>query len=84
MADFEAPERDAIEQDHPAVEEAGSLDTGIVEVDLEAPEADAVEQSTPVRAPAANGEAGERSLEADDADAAEQAHVVDFDDDEYR
>ncbi len=84
MPDFEAPERDALEQEPPDELEVETLDAGIVEVDLEAPEADAVEQSTPVRTAPPAGETSERSIEADEADAADQAHVVDYDEDEYR
>ncbi len=84
MPDFEAPERDAIEPEEASDTVADSLAAGTVDVDLEAPEADAVEQSTPVRTQRPAAEVSERSIEADDADAADQEHVVEFDEDEYR
>jgi hypothetical protein len=58
------------------------LDRVDTEFDIEAPEADAVEQRLPVYG------VGEPSntlpLEVDPADAAEQARVVEIDDDDYR
>lgn len=87
MADPEAPVEDVLEQEEPAGgpvggaagevpgEEAGQ------ELGDDVPEADAMEQSTPVRAEdALLGESG-LPEGVNEADAAEQAHVVEYDDD---
>lgn len=84
MPDFEAPERDAIEQEEPADDAAELVEGDEVGADLEAPEADAVEQRTPVRTNAGGAATADRPIEADEADAADQAHAVEFDEDEYR
>jgi hypothetical protein len=79
VVDREAPVEDVVEQEQTLGEAAVTESSP----DPEAPEADAVEQHTPVgrsqypierRVPA----------EVDEADAAEQAHVVEGDDDDYR
>jgi hypothetical protein len=54
-----------------------------VRADLEAPDADVFEQSWPAN-PARAGGPTSVPLEANEADAAEQAMVVDLDDDDYR
>jgi hypothetical protein len=74
------PDADAAEQQR-ALDGSDPADAPAVG---DAPEADALEQSRSV-SPGEGGDAGaERPLEADDADAAEQAAVVPQDEDEGR
>jgi hypothetical protein len=76
------PDADAAEQQLPA--DAASPNAGDVPpVGDGVPEADAVEQSQPV-GPVEHCDAPDLPLEADDADAAEQAVVVPLDEDEGR
>ena len=77
MTDDEAPEADVLEQEEPLADDAAS-------VDLEAPDADAAEQHALVAAP--GGAVAEVFLpyDADEADAAEQARIVELDEDDYR
>ena len=77
----DVPTADAAEQSTPAAgEPAGELPR---EVPDDAPEADTLEQSQPV-GPVGGRASGDVPLEADDADAAEQADVVPLDEDEGR
>ncbi|MFL6138614.1 MAG: hypothetical protein ACJ74O_12525 [Frankiaceae bacterium] len=77
--DREAPVEDVVEQEQTLGEAAVTESSP----DPEAPEADVMEQRTPV---GRSQYALEHRLpaEADAADAAEQAHVVDSDDEDYR
>jgi hypothetical protein len=75
---MDVPEADAAEQQQ-TLGEAARTD----EVDIEAPEADAAEQLTPVGRSQWVAERS-ASIEADEADASDQAAVVEDDDDEYR
>lgn len=80
MPDMEAPIEDALEQggdQQTALDGDGSID------DIEAPEADTAEQRTSVisRAPVVPDGL---PAEANEADVAEQAYVVDLEDDDYR
>jgi hypothetical protein len=75
------PSADAAEQRRSA---AGDEPTGETpRVDLDAPEADAIEQAQS-SAPGEHRAARDLPLEADQADAAEQAVVVPLDEDEVR
>jgi hypothetical protein len=78
VSDMEAPTDDAIEQEQTLGEAANTE-----ELDVEAPEADAVEQHTPVGRSQFVVE-HQLSAEVDEGDAAEQAHVIESDDDDYR
>ncbi len=75
------PSADAAEQRRSAAGDEPAGET--LSVDLDAPEADAIEQAQP-SAPGEHRAARDLPLEADDADAAEQADVVPFDEDEVR
>jgi hypothetical protein len=75
---MDVPEADAAEQRQTLGEAAQSDEVGI-----EAPEADAAEQLTPVGRGSYVAERSS-SIEADEADASDQAAVVEDDDDEYR
>lgn len=79
MPDMEAPIEDAIEQE----QTLGEAEIGDEVADPEAPEADAVEQHTPVGRPTYPVRRAAAD-EADEGDAAEQAVVVEADDDDYR
>jgi hypothetical protein len=74
------PDADAAEQQR-ALDDQDPADAPAVG---DAPEADALEQSRGVASGEAGGVRAERPLEADDADAAEQAVVVPQDEDEGR
>jgi hypothetical protein len=75
---MDVPEADAAEQQQTLGEAEHSDEVGI-----EAPEADAAEQLTPVGRSQWTVERSS-SIEADEADASDQAAVVEVDDDEYR
>lgn len=81
--DSEAPVEDVLEQEQ-TLGEAAQTDSL---TDPEAPEADAVEQHTPVgrsQYTIDHRVSTDVSAEVNEADAAEQAHVVELDDDDYR
>lgn len=59
-------------------------DTGAVEVDAEAPEADAAEQHTDLTPRSDDALTRVDPAAANEADAVEQARVVEIDEDDYR
>jgi hypothetical protein len=77
---------DRVEQSTTPTGDAPRLDAP--DIALETPDADAVEQATPAgpgeHVADSGGDAGRLPLEADPADAAEQAVVVELDEDERR
>jgi hypothetical protein len=77
------PDADAAEQQLPADAASSPHARDVPPVGDDVPEADAVEQSQPV-APVEDGDTPDLPLEADGADAAEQAVVVPLDEDEGR
>lgn len=84
MPDIEAPGDDVLEQEQSATDAEAAVqrpeDSG---VGVETPEADAQEQRQPLR----GEDAPHRPtlpVEADEADAADQAREVELDEDEYR
>ena len=84
MPDFETPGDDELEQEQSATDAEAAVErAGATEVGVETPEADAQEQRQPLH----GDEAPYRPtlpVEADEADAADQAREVELDEDESR
>ena len=59
-------------------------DDDVTEIDVEAPEADAAEQHADISNPPDESLTGMDSDSANEADRAEQARVVELDEDDYR
>lgn len=78
------PDADAVEQQLTAEGEPAGNAVAHVEMPDDAPEADAVEQAQPAAPGEVRADVGERPLEADVADVAEQDVAVPLDEDEGR